>query len=1048
MNVRYALWAMLLIGSLSLYAQNENRSDLKSLEVEDWYLYTGSEKLSAEAFLQSYKEELGFGPLDQLLLKRTSYGKDGSLHLHYQQMHKNVPVRGGAFILHLKGDGVYMANGEVVRELDQDVSPVLNEAEAFRKALSAYPSDQYYWELQGKSRPLGELFLLDPQFSKIGSEYNLCYRFDIHSVFPEDRNWVYINAHSGEFEMAVSRIHSHDTGTAVTKYSGNQTIYTSYDSDSMMYVLHDSLTGGGIFTYNMQQRTNKNTAIDFYDDDNHWNNFNANFDEAATDAHWGTERVYHYFKDNHNWLSYNNLDSALRSYVHYDSNYVNAFWNGSHMTYGDGNGTGFFPLISLDVVAHEIAHGVTQNSAGLIYMEEAGSLNESFSDIFGAAVEFAYDPNGGDWKMGEDFMNTGNGLRNMKNPGLFNHPHTYKGNNWGIGFFEDNGYVHSNSGVQNFWYYLLSDGDVGVNDNGDAYEVEGLGYQKAADIAFYNLSNHLTVFSDHDDARMGAIAGAIALYGPCSNEYIQTANAWYAVGVGKPTGSIDLSVEDILLPNRDCGLGASESLIVALKNNSCAQSIPAGTNLSFSYTLNNGSPQIMSVSLSNALLADSIIYLQHNQSLDLSQVGNYDIEVEISYSADTLEYNNSLEQRVRHESYQNAEWKLLRVISPQSSCDLGDSTLIELSAVFLGCDSLVAGTNIDLDYSGANGSQSISTAIGSDVFYGDTISLSFNSLEDLSARGAYTFNFTLNYPGDPNPGNNRIFNYGVLKPYELLGGKIGFEDFAYLDSLIIRQAPNNGSRRNSVASQGNRGFEIVGGAFVNYPELVPIPTSDSAVWQGNEDFRSTFCTCVDATNESALALNFDLQQAYTRLIRRRRNESQNRPQTSSLRVLVNGQQVSETYTPQSFDSDTFQTQVVDLSAYAGQYFELCFETHLLVDERTNGITNDGDIINLDNIYLSNSGIGLVEQNPTEAAGFSLFPNPNSGHFKIHWRSAQAGSYKMWVQDAQGRIVFRRNIETKSGEQAWDFSAKMPAGLYFVQVQMPNGQVETKEMLIQ
>lgn len=1047
MNVRFRLVALFLLGSLMAFAQRENSSDLQEMEVAGWYRYTGNESLSAEAFLERYHQALGLGPNDALVLKRSSQGTDGSLHLHYQQNHKGIPVEAGELIVHLRDGAVYLANGEIISGLDKTTTPALNEVNAFYKALSYFPADLYRWEAEGKARPQGELIWVDKAFSKDQEAYRLAYKFDIFSLAPEDRNWVYIDAQNGELALALSRIHTGDTGTARTKYSGTHTVYTSFSSDSAKYILRDSLTGGGIYTYNMEKRTNKNTAIDFYDADNYWNNFNANFDEVAGDVHWGTERVYHYFKNFYNHLSYDNQNSPLHSYVHFDSNYVNAFWNGQEMTYGDGNGIASTPLTSLDVVAHEITHGVTEHTANLIYQGEAGALNESFSDIFGAAVEFAFDTAGGDWKMGEDFLNTGSGLRNMKNPALFNHPHTYLGNNWGQGLFFDNGYVHSNSGVQNFWYYLLSDGDTGINDLGDRYDIQGLGYQTAADIAFHNLNNYLSRFSDHQDARMGAMQSAIDLYGTCSNEYIQTTNAWYAVGVGEPTGTIDLSLDALEIPARGCNLGTAENVIFSIRNNSCSNTIPAGASINLSFSVNNGTLQTMSLNLTAALLPDSSISIAHNATADFSNLGNHDVFASISYSADTLNYNNFLEQRVRNESYQNAEWKLVDVVSPVSSCELNDSTQIIVRAVFLGCDSLDPSSTISLDYSQSGGSlQTISMPIPQTVHYGDTIDLAFPSSLNLDARGRYSFNFTLQYPNDPTASNNRIFNYSVLKPYELLGGKIGFEDFSYTDSLIIVTGRNTGNRRNSVASVGSRGLEVVGGPLVNFGGSFDVPRNDTTVWQVNPSFRSTFCTCVDATNEGSLDLHFDLKQAYTRLIRRLRSEPSNSEYTSSLRVLVNGNQVSQTYTPLTNDSDPFRTQVVNLDAYAGQYFELCFETHLLVDDRSNNVTSDGDVVNLDNIYLTSSGIGLEELENVEL-GFSLFPNPSEGQFSLEWANAAEGDYRLWIQDAQGRIVFRRTISTQAGDQSWEFDSNLGAGVYFVQVQAPNGSVYSKQLLV-
>jgi len=1045
--MKMKLMTLFILASIILPLQAQIDAELEELQTDGWFKYIGEEPLNAEEFLVKFHADLGLGANDAYQLRSISVGTDGSEHYHYQQMYHSLPVEAGELILHLRNDAVYLANGEIISGLKTNSSPSFKEDAAFRKALEYFPAELYRWEQEGRSRPKGELFLVDKNFSKDQGAYRLSWKFDIHTSAPEERNWVYIDAENGSLNLALNRIHTQDTGTVATKYSGTHTTYTSYDSDSSKYILRDSLSGGGVYTYNMEKRTSKTSAIDFYDDDNYWNNFNANLDEAAGDAHWGAERVLFYLKDHYNRLSYDDLNSPLVSYVHYDSNYVNAFWNGHEMTYGDGNGGGFTPLTSLDIVAHEIGHGVTEFSANLIYQGESGALNESFSDILGAAVEFAYDSAGGDWKMGEDIMNTGMGIRNLRFPALFNDPDTYLGVNWGMGLFIDYGYVHSNSGVQNYWYYLLSDGDSDINDNGQAYDIEGIGFQKATDIAYYNLTNFLTRYSNHQDARMGAMQAAINLYGPCSNEYIQTTNAWYAVGVGASTGAIDLSLDALLLPQVDCSLDSTEAITFIVRNNSCSQSIPAGANITLNYSVNGGLINSTIISLSSALAPDSLLYLTHTQPADLSATGNYNFNASITYSPDTLNYNNIVDQALRHDPYQNAEWKLLKVISPISGCELGDSTQIELSALFLGCDSLVAGTNIDLDYSLDGVSSTLTYSLINNVHYGDTITLSYFSQENLDARGSYLFNFTLVYPMDPTVNNNIIVGHRVLKPYDLLGGKIGFEDFAYTDSLIISHPINNSSRRNSVSSQGNRGLEVIGGPLINYADPFAVPRSDSTVWKVNPEFRSKLCTCVDATGEGALALHFDLRQAYTRLISRLRSESSNSPYSSSLRVLANGQQVGPTFRPASFSADTFQTQVLSLDAFAGQYFELCFETHLMVAKRTNTITSDGDIINLDNIFLTNSGIGLSENAAAAQAVWEVYPNPSNGSFHINWTEVEAGRYSMTLLDAQGRILHRRTIETKAGAQDWEFKTDLSAGMYFIQVQKPDGSVVSEQLLI-
>lgn len=213
--------------------------------------------------------------------------------------------------------------------------------------------------------------------------------------------------------------------------------------------------------------------------------------------------------------------------------------------YGDGDGVNYGPVISLDVVGHEITHGVTEYSANLAYSYESGALNESFSDIFGESIEkFATGTN--DWLMGADL---GTPFRSMSNPKDYYQPDTYKGSGWSTGS-SDNGGVHTNSGVQNHWFYLLSVGGSGSNDNGNSYNFSGIGMTKAYKIAYRNLTVYLSSNSDYYDARSGAIQAARDLYGNDSNEEAAVTNAWYAVGVGN-----SYDVGSTPPPSGDCTSG-------------------------------------------------------------------------------------------------------------------------------------------------------------------------------------------------------------------------------------------------------------------------------------------------------------------------------------------------------------------------------------------------------------------------------------------------------------------------------------------------------------
>ncbi len=449
----------------------------------------------------------------------------GFVHYRYQQLHKGIPIQGSRLILHTQNELVHSFNGVVFESMaGASASPQIQEKEALATALKHVKAEKYKQGTKSAAFPKGKLVytLKNGKLSK----NNLClaYQFDIYAEKPLYRAYVYVDAVQNKVVNEENRIHNTDVvGTANTGYSGTQTLTT--DSYSGGFRLRETGRGNGIETYNLQQGNDYASSLDFTDADNVWNNTNAQLDQYATDTHWGTEKVYDYYFNNFNRNSIDNNGFKLTSYVHYGVDFFNAFWDGSVMTYGDGDpGTNSTPLVSIDIVGHEITHGLTELTAGLIYASESGGLNESFSDIFGNCIEFYAKPNGSSWLIGDEIGYT---IRSMDDPNLFSCPDTYHGQFWDPG--EE---VHNISGVQNFWFYLLSAGGAGTNDNGDNYNVTGIGINDAAKIAYRNLTVYLTPSSTYADARFYSLQSAIDLFGPCSPQVAATGNAWYAVGVG------------------------------------------------------------------------------------------------------------------------------------------------------------------------------------------------------------------------------------------------------------------------------------------------------------------------------------------------------------------------------------------------------------------------------------------------------------------------------------------------------------------------------------
>ena len=471
--------------------------------------------------------------------------KTGGTHYRYQQTYKSLFIQSSMFIVHYKNEKIESMNGELYNNIACSTTPSLSEKQALEKALLYVNAEKYKWEPkeeedhlkqlkkdpQATHFPKGQLILLPPKKNNTTS-FALTYKFDIYATKPLKRQNVFVDASSGKILFHLDKIHTADVlGTAMTKYSGTQTITTS--SSGGNFVLNESGRGSGISTYNMLAGIEYNSAVDFTDANNVWNNVNAQKDEAATDAHWAAEKTYDYYFNTYGRNSIDDSGMALMSYVHYDVDFLNAFWDGQEMTYGDGDSSNNYnPLTSLDVGGHEITHGLTQFTAALGDGDESNALNESFSDIFGKTIEHTFKPSTATWIMGQDI---GEAFRDMSDPKSLDQPDTYYGENWDSLSNEP----HQNNGPQNYWFYLLSNGGSGTNDLNNNYSVNAVGLGKAAAIAYRALTVYLTPSSGYSDSKFFSIQAAIDLYGDCSPEMESTTNAWYAVGVAAEPYSAD-----------------------------------------------------------------------------------------------------------------------------------------------------------------------------------------------------------------------------------------------------------------------------------------------------------------------------------------------------------------------------------------------------------------------------------------------------------------------------------------------------------------------------
>ena len=630
--------SLLMLGillSISTFSQFSNNSS--DQEKYNWMTFDDSFKSRPEVLANNEKALLGLDDNDELVLLNSKLDKLGIEHLNYEQHFHNVKVEGAAYKLHISPDKPMKGNGRLVYSINAAAVPVISSSQAFDKALDFMNAESFYWEspemeqfikeiknnAEATYLPEAELVYANKDYSQNGIDYKLAWKFDISSFGEKERKIVFVNAIDGTILYALEG-HMDDAveGSGNTRYAGEQ----SFVADSVsagLFVLSDATRGGGIHIWNLEKSTNYGDRVDFTDDDNFWDNANEEMDDAALDAHWGMQSTYDYFLNEHGRDSYNGNGGALTVYVHYDNNWFNAQWTGDGvMRFGDGANN---PLTSIDVASHEFSHGVTQTTAGLIYQNESGALNESYSDVFGTAVEFYALGDEADWLIGkENFL-----LRSMSNPKSYGDPDTYKGDNWNFGT-SDNGGVHTNSGVQNHWFYLLTEGGSGVNDNGDAYNVEGIGMEAAGAIAYRNLSVYLNQSSNYASARMGALNSAEDIYGECSFEALQTLNAWYAVGVGSTEYFVDVDISEVISPITGCGFGGEEYLsveVLNINNTWCAADFPTGTKIHFGYNFDGGEDVLDSIVLTSALNIGEYLEFTFSEPVDMSDQGDHNFNI-------------------------------------------------------------------------------------------------------------------------------------------------------------------------------------------------------------------------------------------------------------------------------------------------------------------------------------------------------------------------------------------------------------------------------------
>ncbi len=484
----------------------------------------------------------------------------GFEHFRYRQTFNGVPIDHTMYILHVQDDQIISFNGITRNAESLTTVPLLSKQEALELALAYIGSDRFMWEDEfwennlkeqtgnGEATyfPQGELVFSNIDENASTNEFSplrLAYAFNISSASPHKEQRICIDANTGSIIYDVPLESDCSPATVNTVFNGNRPInsdmYTGSD-----FRLRDDCVAAEIYVRDWGSATTTASPVEIENTTNTWTTQDERFGGSVL---WCTNMAYSYFLNIHSRNSYDNANGNVNGFINAifscappppgctTANNASMSFSGGTLKVGLSNaGVLTNSYATIDIIGHEYAHAVTGSSAMLVYEDEWGALNESFSDIFGETTEF-FTFGSNDWLLGSERDN--GAIRSMSNPNAANDPDTYLGTNWvsivlPCDNTNDNCGVHTNSGVQNFWFYLLTVGGSGTNDNGDDYTVCGIGMAKAEAIAYRNLTMYLGPNSDYTDARTGSISAAEDLYGVGSDEADQVANAWYAVGVG------------------------------------------------------------------------------------------------------------------------------------------------------------------------------------------------------------------------------------------------------------------------------------------------------------------------------------------------------------------------------------------------------------------------------------------------------------------------------------------------------------------------------------
>ncbi len=475
---------------------------------------------SATKFLEENKELFGIDNTKEEL-KVVEVNKDdiGDTFVKFAQVIEGTEVDNSLINVHYDKNGVIVSvngNLEENKEITTLGSKVISPEEAIEIAKSQFEIKKL------KKTPKAEKLVI----TEDGVNYEV-YKINIFFMEPTIGNYdVFVEVNSGKVIKIEDKIRYNNpvTGTGIDVLGKTRELNLNQSGDQ--YQMIDLTNKGSIYTYDAKNGISDGDLVS-----NTTGKFTTEADKSPVSAHHNAGKVISFYKNVFQRDSLDNNGMDVHSFTHFDLNYNNAFWSGGVMIYGDGDGEEFTYLSGdLDVVGHEMTHGVIEYTADLAYHNQSGAINETMADVFGVLIS-TYDKynvanrgtwkfDSADWVVGDDIYTPniqGDALRSLKDPTLYGQPaHMTEYYELADTKDEDWGGVHINSGIPNKAAYNIA---------------KSIGMDKTARIYYRALTQYMHADTNFQQAAYCLVQAAADLYGKGSNEITVIKNSFASTGV-------------------------------------------------------------------------------------------------------------------------------------------------------------------------------------------------------------------------------------------------------------------------------------------------------------------------------------------------------------------------------------------------------------------------------------------------------------------------------------------------------------------------------------